>query len=218
MCTICIDGQWVTPSDPVYHWQTSTQLSSNSMDKVEKTSDGRVYSILPAENYNLIHTRWEDDIIWDPDVSTYSIHYSMTSECILVTGNGSYSTAKASPTGLLWSQHCSRDSRRIREHRISWKGRKKSKKKASQTLPIPYYIHVRILKGVQNRLVINLVKQITTRYIDQSIMYGIDFNIIICRWCHWIRRTCLTFHMMTTIIPAIQLVIMSWPEQDRLYR
>jgi len=69
---ICIDGQWVTPSDPVYHWQTSTQLSSNSMDKLEKMEDGRVYSILPAENYNLIHTRWEDDIIWDPDVSTCS--------------------------------------------------------------------------------------------------------------------------------------------------
>lgn len=66
-----IDGQWVTPSDPVYHWQTSTQLSSTTMDKVEKTNDGRVYSILPAENYNLIHTRWENDIIWDPDAMSH---------------------------------------------------------------------------------------------------------------------------------------------------
>ena len=72
---VCSDGQWVTPSDPVYHWQTSTQLSSTAMDKVEKTDDGRVYSILPSENYNLIHTRWENDIIWDPDVRicSYSI-------------------------------------------------------------------------------------------------------------------------------------------------
>ena len=69
-----LDGQWVTPSDPVYHWQSSTQLSSNSMDKVERTEDGRVYSILPAENYNLMHTKWEDDIIWDPDVSKSVFH------------------------------------------------------------------------------------------------------------------------------------------------
>ena len=98
----CIDGQWVTPSDPVYHWQTSTQLSSNSMDKVEKTEDGRVYSILPAENYNLIHSRWENDIIWDPDVRicSHSIPCHDIGMEFLTTGNESYSTAKASPTGL----------------------------------------------------------------------------------------------------------------------
>jgi len=74
-CIFYIDGQWVTPSDPVYHWQSTSQLSSNSMDKVERAEDGRVYSILPAENYNLIHTKWEDDIIWDPDVSRMILWY-----------------------------------------------------------------------------------------------------------------------------------------------
>lgn len=96
------DGQWVTPSDPVYHWQTNTQLSSNSMDKVEKTEDGRVYSILPAENYNLIHARWENDIIYDCDVRicSYSIPYHDIGMEFFTTGNESYSTTETSPTRL----------------------------------------------------------------------------------------------------------------------
>lgn len=98
---ICLDGQWVTPSDPVYHWQTSTQLSSNSVDKLEKMEGSRVYSILPAENYNLIHTRWEDDIIWDPDVSICSNSVLGHWNGFLTIGNESHSTAKGSPARLL---------------------------------------------------------------------------------------------------------------------
>ena len=92
------DGQWVTPSDPVYHWQTNTQLTSNSMDKLEKMEDGRVYSILPAENYNLIHTEWEKDIIWDPDVRICSYLIPFYNDIGMAIGNESHSTAKANPT------------------------------------------------------------------------------------------------------------------------
>lgn len=52
--------------------------------------------------------------------------HSMTLEWNFAIGNESHSTTKASPTRLLWPQHCGRDSRGIWEHGVSRKRRKKS--------------------------------------------------------------------------------------------
>ena len=45
------------------------------------------YSMFPIENHELVHTRWEEDVIWDSEASSisaalwYALLYTYVHEC-----------------------------------------------------------------------------------------------------------------------------------------
>jgi hypothetical protein len=68
-----IEGCFVVYLKPFLSLSLSLGISVHIFRMQQDDGDDTYYSIFPVENEDLIYRRWEDDVIWDAEVSNKSL-------------------------------------------------------------------------------------------------------------------------------------------------